>query len=70
MTIEQTRPELIRRSPVPTARSRFTELPEDDPRVRKPDITRARTLLGWEPKVPLDEGLVKTLEYFRTKVTV
>ena len=33
-----------------------------------PDITRARTLLGWEPKVPLEEGLVKTLDYFRTKV--
>ena len=44
-------------------------LPEDDPKVRKPDITRARTLLGWEPKVPLEEGLQKTLEYFKTKVT-
>ena len=42
-------------------------LPTDDPRVRQPDITRARTLLGWEPKVPLEEGLVKTIEYFRTK---
>jgi dTDP-glucose 4,6-dehydratase len=43
-------------------------LPEDDPKVRQPDITRARTLLGWEPKVPLQEGLVKTIEYFRTKI--
>jgi dTDP-glucose 4,6-dehydratase len=43
-------------------------LPTDDPKVRQPDITRARTLLHWEPKVPLEEGLVKTLEYFRTKV--
>jgi dTDP-glucose 4,6-dehydratase len=43
-------------------------LPEDDPKVRQPDITRARTLLGWEPKVTLEEGLTKTLEYFRKKV--
>src|SRR3954467_14238259 len=43
-------------------------LPTDDPKQRRPDITRARTLLGWEPKVQLDEGLVKTIEYFRTKV--
>jgi hypothetical protein len=43
-------------------------LPVDDPRVRQPDITRARTLLGWEPKVPLDEGLARTLAYFRRKL--
>jgi dTDP-glucose 4,6-dehydratase len=43
-------------------------LPVDDPKQRKPDITRARTLLGWEPKVKLEEGLAKTLEYFRKKV--
>jgi dTDP-glucose 4,6-dehydratase len=47
----------------------YRPLPEDDPKVRRPDITRARTLLGWEPKVPLEEGLVKTLDYFKTKVT-
>lgn len=40
-------------------------LPENDPRQRQPDITRARTLLGWEPKVPLEEGLKPTIEYFR-----
>ncbi len=40
-------------------------LPTDDPKVRQPDITRARTLLGWEPKVPLAEGLRKTIDYFR-----
>lgn len=44
---------------------RHEELPEDDPRVRKPDITRARALLGWEPKVPIEEGLARTIEYFR-----
>ena len=43
----------------------YRPLPEDDPKVRQPDITRARTLLGWEPKVGLEEGLTKTLEYFR-----
>jgi dTDP-glucose 4,6-dehydratase len=47
----------------------YKPLPTDDPKVRQPDITRARTLLGWEPKVELEEGLVKTIEYFRTKVT-
>jgi dTDP-glucose 4,6-dehydratase len=45
-------------------------LPEDDPKVRQPDITRARTILGWEPKVPLDEGLSRTLEYFKRKLGV
>jgi dTDP-glucose 4,6-dehydratase len=46
----------------------YRPLPEDDPKVRQPDITRARTLLGWGPKVGLEEGLTKTLEYFRTKI--
>jgi len=46
----------------------YKPLPTDDPKQRRPDITRARTLLEWEPKVDLDEGLVKTIEYFRTKV--
>jgi dTDP-glucose 4,6-dehydratase len=45
-------------------------LPVDDPKIRQPDITRARTLLGWEPKVPLDEGLGKTLAYFRSKLGI
>jgi dTDP-glucose 4,6-dehydratase len=45
-------------------------LPVDDPKVRQPDITRARTLLGWEPKVPLDDGLRRTLEYFKRKLGV
>ena len=43
----------------------FKPLPEDDPKIRRPDITKARTLLGWEPRVPLDEGLTKTIDYFR-----
>jgi dTDP-glucose 4,6-dehydratase len=44
---------------------RHLDLPKDDPKQRRPDITRARTLLGWEPKVGLDEGLQKTIDYFR-----
>jgi dTDP-glucose 4,6-dehydratase len=46
----------------------YKPLPEDDPKVRKPDITRARTLLGWEPKVDLRTGLTSTIEYFKTKL--
>lgn len=45
----------------------FMELPEDDPKNRKPDLTKARRLFGWEPKVQLEEGLSKTIEYFRTR---
>ena len=49
--------------------SRITHLPlpVDDPKIRKPDITRARKLLGWEPKVNLDTGLAHTFDYFKTK---
>ena len=46
----------------------YKPLPTDDPKVRQPDITLARTLLGWEPKVPLDQGLGRTIDYFRNKV--
>lgn len=45
--------------PLPTA---------DDPKQRRPDITKARTLLGWEPRIPLEEGLVSTIAYFKTKL--
>jgi dTDP-glucose 4,6-dehydratase len=46
----------------------FRPLPEDDPKVRQPDITRARTRLGWEPRVDTDEGLKRTLAWFRERV--
>jgi len=49
---------------------RFVDLPVDDPTRRQPDITKARTLLGWEPQVPLKEGLKKSLEYFRGKAAL
>ena len=67
MTVEEIAREILR---LTGSKSRivYRPLPEDDPKVRQPDITRARTLLGWEPKVPLEEGLKKTLEYFREKV--
>jgi dTDP-glucose 4,6-dehydratase len=46
----------------------FRPLPEDDPKIRRPDITKARQLLGWEPVVPLEEGLTRTIDYFRSVV--
>jgi len=51
-----------------TSRIRFEPLPQDDPRQRRPDITRARQLLGWQPKINLREGLQRSLEYFRSAV--
>jgi dTDP-glucose 4,6-dehydratase len=47
---------------------RFDALPEDDPTRRCPDITKARTLLGWEPHITLRQGLAKTLDFFKSKV--
>jgi dTDP-glucose 4,6-dehydratase len=67
MTIEEIAKVIIR---ISGSKSQivYRPLPEDDPKVRKPDITRARTLLDWEPKVLLEDGLRETLEYFKTKV--
>ncbi len=48
----------------------YLPLPEDDPKIRKPDITKARTKLGWEPKVALEDGLEKTIDYFRTCINL
>ncbi|HEX6981816.1 MAG TPA: UDP-glucuronic acid decarboxylase family protein [Balneolaceae bacterium] len=48
----------------------FEELPEDDPQVRQPDIGKAKKVLGWEPKFDREEGLRKTLDYFKEKVLV
>ncbi len=47
----------------------YRELPSDDPKLRQPDISKAREVLGWEPKVALDEGLDKTIAYFAKVVT-
>lgn len=46
----------------------YTPLPEDDPLQRQPDISLARKELNWEPKVPLEDGLIKTIEYFKTVI--
>ena len=67
MTVLEFAREIIRAT---GSRSRvtFQPLPQDDPKQRRPDITRARKILGWEPVVGLGEGLVKTIEYFRQKI--
>jgi dTDP-glucose 4,6-dehydratase len=67
ITIKQFADEILRltgsKSPII-----YKPLPPDDPKQRRPDITLARTLLGWEPKIGREEGLARTLEYFRKKV--
>jgi dTDP-glucose 4,6-dehydratase len=60
--------EAVQRLVGSTCRIEFRPLPEDDPRVRKPDITLARTLLGWEPTVGLDEGMRRTIAWFRDRL--
>ncbi len=69
LTIKQIAETIIRMTGS-TSQLVYRPLPEDDPKVRQPDITKARTLLGWEPKVSLEDGLTRTIEYFRTKVLV
>ena len=51
-----------------TSQIRFEPLPQDDPKQRCPDITKAKQLLGWEPKIDLRTGLKMSLEYFRSAV--
>ena len=46
----------------------YKPLPQDDPQVRQPDINKAKKILGWEPKVKLEEGLARTIEYFRARL--
>ncbi len=67
VTIEEIARTIIR---LAGSRSKLVQrpLPVDDPRQRRPDITRARTILGWEPKVGLEEGLLKTIDYFKAKL--
>ncbi len=67
MTIEEIARTIITMTGA-TSRIVYRPLPTDDPKIRQPDITRARTLLQWEPKVALEDGLVKTIAYFRGKV--
>jgi dTDP-glucose 4,6-dehydratase len=51
-----------------TSKIVYRPLPVDDPKQRRPDITRAQTILKWEPKVGLEEGLMKTVEFFKGKL--
>ena len=67
MTITQIAKEIIALTGA-TSQIVYRELPEDDPKVRQPDITRARTRLDWEPRVALTEGLERTIQYFRQKL--
>src|SRR4030081_1190179 len=69
MTIKQFADEIIR---ITGAKStiEYKPLPEDDPKVRQPDITRAKKVLGWEPKVQFEEGIRKTIEYFRDRAAL
>jgi dTDP-glucose 4,6-dehydratase len=67
MTIEEIARTIIRMTGS-SSRIVYRDLPVDDPKVRQPDIARARTLLGWEPKVGLEEGLEHTIAYFRQKL--
>jgi dTDP-glucose 4,6-dehydratase len=64
LTIRQFAEE-IRRMTGAASPIEFRPLPEDDPKQRKPNIEKARKVLGWEPRVPLDEGIRQTVEYFR-----
>lgn len=60
--------ELVKRLSQSQSEIIFKELPEDDPRQRQPDITQAREKLGWEPKVSLEQGLQRTIEFFKGRV--
>ncbi|MFI5201472.1 MAG: UDP-glucuronic acid decarboxylase family protein [Candidatus Kapaibacterium sp.] len=60
--------EILAMVPESESRIMFEPLPEDDPKIRQPDITLAKSLLGWEPKVPRSEGLKRTLRYFEGAV--
>jgi UDP-glucuronate decarboxylase len=64
-TIKQLAEETLRLLPESTSKLVYGPMPKDDPKRRKPDITLARELLGWEPKIPLCEGLSRTIDYFR-----
>ena len=67
MTIQQFAEE-IRRITGTNSSIEYKPLPVDDPKVRQPDITRAKRVLGWEPKVDFDEGIGRTIEYFKEHI--
>jgi dTDP-glucose 4,6-dehydratase len=63
MTIKQFAEEIIRITGTKSA-IEYKPLPVDDPKVRQPDITRAKKVLNWEPRVQFEEGIKKTIDYF------
>ena len=65
-TIKELAEKTLKMLPDSKSKLVYKPLPGDDPKKRKPDITLAKALLGWEPKIPLDEGLAKTIAYFKT----
>ena len=67
MTIKEFAQEIIRITGT-KSQIEYRELPVDDPKVRQPDITRAKTVLGWEPKVGFDQGIRTTIDYFSGKI--
>lgn len=64
-TIKELAEKTLKMLPDSKSKLVYKPLPGDDPKKRKPDITLAKALLGWEPKIPLDEGLAKTIAYFK-----
>jgi dTDP-glucose 4,6-dehydratase len=68
LTIEQFAREIVRATGS-QSKVVYKPLPKDDPKQRRPDITRARQWLGWEPRVPLSEGITKTIDWFRPRVS-
>jgi dTDP-glucose 4,6-dehydratase len=67
MTISQFADEIIRITGTKST-IEYKPLPVDDPKVRQPDISRAKKVLGWEPRVNFEEGIKKTIEYFRERL--
>jgi nucleoside-diphosphate-sugar epimerase len=60
--------EIIKRITNSSSSIIFEELPEDDPKTRRPDISKAKALLDWEPEVGIEEGLKKTIQYFKERI--
>ncbi|HRY82967.1 MAG TPA: SDR family oxidoreductase [Candidatus Moranbacteria bacterium] len=68
-TIKQLAEKILELIPESTSKIIYKDLPQDDPKQRKPDISLAKEKLDWEPKIELEEGLTKTIEYFRNKLS-
>ncbi len=70
ITVKQLAEEILELVGNPEAKIVYKSLPVDDPKVRQPDITKAKEILGWSPKVPRAEGLKKTYDYFKSTVKI